>query len=114
MTQQAFRLNIVRAQVSTEVSAPQARNGVDAHDGPSRFGVYGCTIRDTPCGVVHLFRVVPRPPEQLGRVDFAKCHGFARPQHPGGDRASCPERGFMKQLDSCTVLQVFSFKLQSV
>ena len=85
MTQQAFRLNNVRAQVSTEVSAPQVRNGVDAHDGPSRCGVYGCTIRDTPCGVVHLFRVVPRPLEQLGRVDFAKGHGFARPQHPGGD-----------------------------
>ena len=31
MTQQAFRLNIVSAQVSTELSAPQARNGVDAH-----------------------------------------------------------------------------------
>ena len=29
MTQQAFRLNIVSAQISTELSAPQARNGVD-------------------------------------------------------------------------------------
>jgi hypothetical protein len=36
MAQQAFRLNIDSAQVLTEVSAPLARNGVDAHDAPSR------------------------------------------------------------------------------
>jgi hypothetical protein len=67
MTQQAFRLNIDSAQVSTEVSAPHARNGVDAHDAPSRCGGHGCTIGDTPCGVVHLFRVAPRLLTQLGR-----------------------------------------------
>ena len=67
MTQQAFRLNIDSAQVLTEVSAPLARNGVDAHDAPSRGGGHGYTIGDKPCGVVQLFRLVPRFLEQLDR-----------------------------------------------